>query len=137
LIVAMPLALALARRFLPETVDQIEAFAHWRLMLSGAILILALAASHLWLPAGRRGLRDVLPGILLTLACWLAAALAFGAYLAGFANYVGMYAGLAGIVVALVFLYLMSAIFLFGAEFNAALKRIEFVNAIARIRPRA
>ncbi len=60
----------------------------------------------------------------MTLACWLVAAQFFAVYLRGFADYVSTYAGLAGIVVALVFLYLMSAIFLFGAEFNGALLRL-------------
>ena len=52
-----------------------------------------------------------------------AASFAFAAYLKGFANYVGTYAGLAGVMIALIFVYIMSAIFLLGAEFNSALKR--------------
>jgi len=123
LIVFVPLASSLADRFLPELFDRIEAFSYWRHLLSAVILLCAVAASHKWLPCGRRGFRQILPGLALTVVCWLVAAQAFGLYLRGFADYVSTYAGLAGVVVALLFVYLMSAIFLFGAEFNGALLR--------------
>ena len=123
LIVFVPLASSLAYRFLPELFDRIEAFSYWRHLLSAVILLCAIAASHKWLPCGRRDIRQILPGLALTVVCWLVAAQAFGLYLRGFADYVSTYAGLAGIVVALLFVYLMSAIFLFGAEFNGALSR--------------
>ena len=46
----------------------------------------------------------------------------FGQYLARFANrYVTMYAGLASVIIALVFLYFIAAIFVFGGELNAAI----------------
>ena len=55
---------------------------------------------------------------------WLVAATAFGFYLAEFpANYVTTYAGLASVMIALVFLYLTASIFVFGGELNAAIKR--------------
>ncbi len=55
---------------------------------------------------------------------WLVAAASFGFYLAEFpANYVTTYAGLASVMIALVFLYLTATIFLFGGEFNAAMTR--------------
>jgi membrane protein len=122
-IVVVPLAGSLARKFLPQVVDQIEAFGYWRHLLSGAVLTVALIASHKWLPGGRRSLAGIVPGIGLTLTCWLVTAQIFAIYLRSFADYVDTYAGLAGVVVALVFVYLMSAIFLFGAEFNGALAR--------------
>lgn len=88
------------------------------------ILIVSLLVAHLWLPAGRRKLAEVAPGILVTLVMWLVAATAFGFYLAEFpANYVTTYAGLASVMIALVFLYLTASIFVFGGELNAAIKR--------------
>lgn len=88
------------------------------------ILVVSLLVAHLWLPAGRRKLAEVAPGILVTLVMWLVAATAFGFYLAEFpANYVTTYAGLASVMIALVFLYLTASIFVFGGELNAAIKR--------------
>ena len=40
-----------------------------------------------------------------------------------FANYAAYYAGLASVVTAIFFLYLIVALMIFGAEFNAALAR--------------
>jgi membrane protein len=67
---------------------------------------------------------DILPGIALTFVLWVVAGVAFGSYLAEFAlNYVNTYAGLASVMIALVFLYMLAAIFIFGGELNAALMR--------------
>lgn len=88
------------------------------LLTSGGLL-----AAHAFLPAGRRRLSEILPGVVATLALWLVSGAAFGAYLAGFASYVSTYAGLAGAMTALVFLYLLALGFVFGGEFNAALRR--------------
>lgn len=88
------------------------------------VLIIGLVVAHKWLPAGHRSLREIAPGIAVTLMLWLVAAASFGFYLAEFpANYVTTYAGLASVMIALVFLYLTATIFLFGGEFNAAMTR--------------
>ncbi len=51
------------------------------------------------------------------------AAQGFAFYMSNFSSYGTTYTGLAGLLGALVFLYLMAAIFIFGAEFNAQLGR--------------
>ncbi|WP_207765765.1 YhjD/YihY/BrkB family envelope integrity protein [Pleomorphomonas carboxyditropha] len=110
---------------LVHLVPAIEAFA-WSLTLLrfGLTLVIAgagLLASHLWLPAGRRRITEILPGVGLTLAAWIAGAYGFSLYLADFANYASTYAGLAGVMTAIIFLYLMALILLYGATLNAAL----------------
>lgn len=92
-----------------------------RFGLSGLFLFGALLAFHLWLPAGRRRIVHVLPGIALTLVLWFLVAVLFGIYIGSFANYTATYAGLGGIIAALLFLWLNSVAFILGAEFNAAL----------------
>ena len=88
------------------------------------MLGVGLIGAHTILPAGRPPLPAVAPGILLTLALWLAFGVGFGDYLLHFAdNYIVTYAGLASIMMALVFLYALSAIFIFGAELNQTLRR--------------
>lgn len=106
-------------------VPAIEDFA-WPLTLLryGLTLVIAgsgLIVSHLWLPAGRRRIVDILPGVGLTLGAWIAGAYGFSLYLADFANYASTYAGLAGVMTAIVFLYMMALILLYGASLNAAL----------------
>ena len=85
-------------------------------------MILALFILHAWLPAGRRNFLQILPGIVFTMVASLISGIAFGQYLARFADrYVTMYAGLASVVIALVFLYFIAAIFVYGGELNAAI----------------
>jgi len=95
-----------------------------RVGLAAVLLALALAILHMWLPKGRRRFRDVWPGILATLAMWLVCGIGFGRYLAAHSStYVTYYAGLASVMIALVFLYFTAWIFIFGGELNAAIAR--------------
>lgn len=75
---------------------------------------------HKWLPAERRKFIDILPGIVLTMFVWFMASIAFAQYLTMF-DYISTYAGLASIMVAIIFLYILSAIFILGGEINAAI----------------
>ena len=121
LLVLAPLALRLARQFVPWMETLISAVDNWRILIAILVLVFGLVMSHLWLPAGKRRLIDVIPGIGVTLVAWVAGALIFASYLKEFATYVSTYAGLASIMVALVFLYIIAAIFILGAEINAAI----------------
>jgi membrane protein len=95
-----------------------------RYSTASVVIVIALVVAHKWLPAGRRPLAAIAPGILVTLALWLAAGAAFGLYLAEFAyTYVTYYAGLASGMIALVFLYFTALIFIYGGELNAAIAR--------------
>ncbi|NOC82452.1 YihY/virulence factor BrkB family protein [Ruegeria sp. HKCCD6428] len=83
--------------------------------------------AHLVLPTRRHSLMQILPGVLLTLALWAAGGWAFSIYISQFATYSATYAGLAGAMAALIFLYLYSAILILGAEYNGAM--IDLQNA--------
>lgn len=93
--------------------------------LASVVLVAGLAAAHLWLPDARPRSRDVVPGIAATLVLWLAGASLYGELLATMTHLKSTYAGLAGILTALIFLQISAAIFIFGAELNAALRRRE------------
>jgi membrane protein len=123
LIVLGPLIIAAVRLYLPLTVEANERFLHLsRYGITVGALIVALFILHAWLPAGRRGFLQILPGIVFTMVASLISGIAFGQYLARFADrYVTMYAGLASVIIALVFLYFIAAIFVYGGELNAAI----------------
>ncbi len=123
LIVLFPLGLAAARRHIPFFVENNEHFLNiTRYSITVGALIIALFILHAWLPAGRRGFLQILPGIIFTMAASLLSGIVFGQYLTRFAsNYVTMYAGLASVIIALVFLYFIAAIFVYGGELNAAI----------------
>ena len=93
-----------------------------RLSLATVIIVAALVVAHKFIAAGRRPLWAVFPGIVTTLVLWLVGGLGFGYYLDTFSSaYVSMYGGLATAMVALVFLYWLAAMFIFGGELNGTI----------------
>ena len=123
LIVLGPLILEAARRHIPLIVESNENLLNLaRYSVTVLALVVALFVLHAWLPAGRRSFLQILPGIVFTVIASFISGTVFGQYLARFANnYVTMYAGLASVVIALVFLYFLAAIFVYGGELNAAI----------------
>jgi membrane protein len=133
LIVLGPLMLEAARRHIPLIVESNEQFLNLsRYSVTITAMIVALFILHAWLPAGRRGFLQILPGIIFTLAASLLSGIIFGQYLARFANnYVTMYAGLASVIIALVFLYFIAAIFVYGGELNAAIIKSRLPHGVS------
>jgi membrane protein len=117
--------LAAARHYLPLIIAPKEPLLNFaRYAIALVSLVSALFVLHAWLPAGHRTLRQIMPGIAFTVIASLVSAAGFGQYLARFANnYVTTYAGLASVVIALVFLYFIAAIFIYGGALNAAIIR--------------
>jgi len=133
LIVLGPLMLEAARRHIPLIVENNEQFLNVsRYSVTITALIVALFILHLWVPAGRRSFLQILPGIVFTLVASLVSGIVFGQYLARFANnYVTMYAGLASVIIALVFLYFIAAIFVYGGELNAAIIKSRLPHGVS------
>lgn len=120
MLVLLPLGWNLAQDAWKEIIPYGETVWFWRTVITLSIILIALIASHLFLPAGKRTLFSILPGIVFTMLAWFLASIAFGMYLEQFADYVSTYAGLAGAMIGLLFLYLLGVIFIFGGEVNAA-----------------
>jgi membrane protein len=133
LIVLGPLIIEAVRRHIPLLVETNEQFLNvTRYGITIAALVVALFILHAWLPAGRRGFLQILPGIIFTLVASLVSGIVFGQYLARFANnYVTMYAGLASVIIALVFLYFLAAIFVYGGELNAAIIKSRLPHGVS------
>ncbi|MDB5565317.1 MAG: ribonuclease [Tardiphaga sp.] len=123
LIVLGPLMLEIVRLYVPLMVANNEKLLNLaRYGITIVAMIAVLFILHAWLPAGRRTFFQILPGIVFTMLASLVSGIGFGLYLARFANnYVTMYAGLASVIIALVFLYFIAAIFVYGGELNAAI----------------
>ncbi|MBN9043843.1 MAG: hypothetical protein BGP05_00660 [Rhizobiales bacterium 62-47] len=133
LIVLGPLLLEAARRYIPVVVESNERMLTViRYGIAIPAMIVALFILHAWLPSGRRGFMQILPGIIFTMIASLISGMVFGQYLARFANnYVTMYAGLASVIIALVFLYFISAIFVYGGELNAAIIKSRLPHGVS------
>lgn len=97
-------------------------YAKWPVLALAVIGILSLL--HYTAPNVRqRGIRGVLPGVLVGVAVWVVASAAFAFYVANFARYDRTYGSLGGVVVLLVWLWISNIALLLGAELNAELER--------------
>jgi membrane protein len=104
-----------------------------RYLVATFVILTTLLTSHAWLPSGARSVQQIAPGILVTLVLVLFCGFGFATYLTRFGhNYVATYAGLASAMVALIFLYAVAAIFIYGAELNAAIAQADKPNGLIR-----
>ncbi|EJF98261.1 YihY family protein [Bartonella vinsonii subsp. arupensis Pm136co] len=120
LLILAPLLLKIMQNHSFFMTEYIGIIRLWRYIIAAVVLFVSLLIVHKWLPAERRKFIDILPGIVVTMSVWFVASIAFAQYLTMF-DYISTYAGLASIMVAIIFLYILSAIFIFGAEINAAI----------------
>lgn len=121
LLVLAPLVINIVQHDYAGIAQYVGTIRIWRYAIAVVVLFVSLLIAHKLLPAGHRKLIDILPGIAVTMVVWVLASMLFAQYLATFANYVSTYAGLASIMVAIIFLYMLSAIFILGGEINAAI----------------
>lgn len=94
---------------------------HWtyiRLAFSATIVFLAVAASYYILPNIKQSFLRVLPGTAVVMLLWLVAAVLFSSYITNFQQVNLVYGSLEGIIIALLFFYILGVIYIFGAEVN-------------------
>ncbi|WP_395447922.1 YihY/virulence factor BrkB family protein [Aminobacter sp. UC22_36] len=122
LLVAAPLVGLIAHRLFPGIQPAFSIFDIVRYPSAAIILMIALFAAHVFLPARRTRFSNMWPGVLFTVLVWLMLAIAFSWYLTIFGNYASYYAGIAGVIAALYFLYLAALVLIFGGEINRAIR---------------
>lgn len=101
-----------------------------RYALAGGVIAIQLFSFHLWLAAGRRRFQDVWPGVLLSIALWLAIAGLWSNYLA-ITNYSLFYAGLSQLMVAMIFFQFTAVAVLLGAELNRGIMEVKRMRRAA------
>jgi membrane protein len=124
LVVFGPLIVDTLASFFPVVAQAHELLTLVRIAVAGSMLAISLILAHLILPAHRVGFLDILPGVAVTFIASIAFGEAFGVYLSEYLrNYISTYAGLASVMIALVYLYWVALLFVFGGELNAAIIR--------------
>ncbi len=106
------------RQLVNHAVYVVARYTFGLLLLLGVTILL-----HLTLPTARLRLLDVLPGAIVSIVVWGIVAWAYSTYLQTLTRYNLTYGSLSGIVLTLFFFYISAAIFIFGAQFNGALRR--------------
>jgi membrane protein len=89
-------------------------------------VILAISTSILYyaLPNVKQKFSQTLPGSILAVILWITLVNFFSLYLENFNQMNFVYGSIAGIIVSLMFFYLISLVFIFGAEFNYNFHRV-------------
>ena len=124
LVVLGPLIVEVLGFFLPWVAEAHEILTFARIGIAAIMLAASLILAHLILPAHRLRVRDILPGVAMTFVASIAFGETFGIYLNQYLrNYIATYAGLASVMIALVYLYWVALLFVFGGELNAAIMR--------------
>ena len=102
-----------------------------RFPASATIVVVALFAAHVLLPARRTKFSNIWPGVAFTALAWTVLAAVFSFYLSNFGTYASYYAGMAGIIAALYFMYLSALLLIFGGELNRALRIRRLARALS------
>ena len=107
---------------LGDTAAQIWRFARWPVAI-GAVLLLYALVYNFAPDVKPRKLRWITPGASAGVLIWILASIGFFFYVSNFGSYGATYGAFAGAVILLLWLYISSIAFLFGAEINAELER--------------
>ena len=126
--VAVPIWIRIINSYIPGPAPNFGWLEFGRQAALVIVLAFMIGSIHLFLPARKRRVKNVAWGAALTLVTWWIAGRIFGFYISQIADYSTTYAGLAGIVALMFFLYIQSIIFLFGAEVNRSIADLRGIN---------
>lgn len=82
------------------------------------LLISATSALYFALPNVKQKISQTIPGSILAVFLWIILVKIFSLYLENFHQVSFVYGSIAGVIVSLMFFYLISLVFILGAEFN-------------------
>jgi membrane protein len=97
---------------------------YFRHLATFVFLVLSASLLYYTIPNVKQKITQTLPGALLAVLLWVFTENIFSFYLDNFHQFSLVYGGLAGIMISLMFFYLVNLIFIFGAEFNYHFHRI-------------
>lgn len=109
---------------LGSTASTVWSIVRWPIALVAMLVAYALIYSYAPDVEPRR-LRWITPGAVGGVAVWIVASIGFGIYIRNFSSYGAAYGAAGAVIVLLLWLWLSSCAFLFGAEVNAELERAE------------
>ena len=89
-------------------------------------MILTVSTSVLYyaLPNAKQKISQTIPGSILAVILWITLVDFFSLYLENFDQMNFVYGSIAGVIISLMFFYLISLVFIFGAEFNYNFHRV-------------
>jgi membrane protein len=93
-------------------------FLHLRHLIIFSLLTFSTSMLYYALPNTKQRITQTVPGSMLATLLWVSLERIFAFYLDNFHQFSLVYGSLAGIIISLMFFYLISLVFILGAEFN-------------------
>lgn len=90
-----------------------------RVAVGFVLLFIMFIVMYKGLPSHKITVRQATPGALFSSVAWLLVSFGFSIYINHFSNYSNVYGSLTGIAIAMVWVYLMMSLALWGGEINA------------------
>ncbi len=101
-----------------EKISRSYNFSYLRVMLFSMILLLVVATMYIAIPNTRMSFDSALPGAILVVILWMTSGYGLSIYINNFDQLNLIYGSLGGIIILLMFLFIMNFILIIGAEFN-------------------
>jgi membrane protein len=99
-------------------------FFYLRQLAIFSILTISTSVLYFALPNVKQKIWQTIPGSILAVILWITLVDFFSLYLENFDQMNFVYGSIAGIIISLMFFYLISLVFIFGAEFNYNFHRV-------------
>jgi len=99
-------------------------FFYLRQLAIFTILTISTSVLYFALPNAKQKISQTIPGSILAVILWITLVDFFSLYLENFNQMNFVYGSIAGIIISLMFFYLISLVFIFGAEFNYNFHRV-------------
>ncbi len=85
------------------------------------LLVFFLVLTYRFLPSYHMRVREVMPGVVFSVAGWLVSSYLFSFYVENFSRYSLLYGSLGAVIILMTWLYILSFVLLVGANINLAL----------------
>ncbi len=106
-----------------ENFSMYSDFFYIRYLISQFVLWLSILLLFYWIPSKKEEIKYAIPGAIVVLVGWNLFSYIFKCYIKYFPQINMVYGSIAGVVIALMYFYFCSVIFIYGAELNHKIKR--------------
>lgn len=122
--------LAFLGRYITLPVGFVDLWDFLRFPVLGVVVFGAVGLLYAMAQDARQPGRNIVPGVVVSLAAWIALSAAYSFYVENFANYSLIYGTLGTMVVLMIWLYLTATVLILGAEINDSLMSMRRENRL-------
>ncbi len=123
LLVIIPVGLSKVPELQNIINNHIGVWGYFRYMLIWGSLFITVAAFYCVIPNKKVCFKEVIPGSIVTVLLWVISGYLLSNYLSYYRQFSIVYGSIGSIIITLLFFYIVSMIFIYGAELNYQIKK--------------